>query len=341
MANPDVTDLNQIDPNQTERDQVHESRTEQVAADLFQRIAKNMELVFRGKREQVDLALTTIVSGGHLLIDDVPGVGKTLLAKALATSIGAQWRRVQFTADLLPSDVIGVTLYNQKTGGFEYREGPVFTHVLLCDEINRAPEKTQAALLEAMEERAVTVDATTRLLPNPFFVIATQNPIEQRGTYTLPESQLDRFTMRLSLGYPDRIAAMSVLDSDGTDVAFAELRSVASIADLAWLIDAARNVHAADALKGYVLDMTEATRRHPAVRLGVSPRGSLALLRGARAQALQAGRSFITPDDVQALAIPVLAHRLLLDSRSSRSVSDVSVIEEIVASTPVPVRRSR
>ena len=317
------------------------SPVEAVAESLLERIAGNLEQVLHGKRHQIELALTAVVSGGHLLIDDVPGVGKTLLAKALALTLGTDWRRVQFTADLLPTDVVGVTLYNQKTSGFEFRPGPVFSHILLCDEINRAPEKTQAALLEAMEERAVTVDAVTRALPEPFFVLATQNPIEQRGTYPLPESQLDRFVMRVSLGYPDRNASKMVLDTDGADVSLPQLRPVASIEDMQWLIESARQVHVADILKGFILDIVEATRSHPAVRLGASPRGSLALLRGARARALLSGRAFVTPDDIQLLAESVLAHRLLLDPRASRSTDDVSVINDIITSIPVPSRRSK
>lgn len=317
------------------------SPVEVVAENLLKRIAGNLDLVLHGKRGPIELALIAIVSGGHLLIDDVPGVGKTLLAKALARSLGTDWRRVQFTSDLLPTDVVGVTLFNQKTGGFEFRHGPVFSHVLLCDEINRAPEKTQAALLEAMEERAVTVDAVTRNLPEPFFVLATQNPIEHRGTYPLPESQLDRFVMRVSLGYPDRNASKLVLDADGSDVSLTRLRSVATIGEMQWLIETARKVHVADMLKGFILDLVESTRNHPAVRLGASPRGSLALIRSARARALMSGRSFVTPDDIQVLAESVLAHRILLDPRASRQTDDLTVIREIVKSVPVPARRSK
>ena len=246
-----------------------------------------------------------------------------------------------FTSDLLPTDVVGVTLFNQKTGGFEFRHGPVFSHILLCDEINRAPEKTQAALLEAMEERAVTVDAVTRNLPEPFFVLATQNPIEHRGTYPLPESQLDRFVMRVSLGYPDRNASKLVLDTDGSDASLTRLRPVATIDEMQWLIETARKVHVADMLKGFILDLVDSTRNHPAVRLGASPRGSLALIRSARARALMSGRSFVTPDDIQVLAESVLAHRILLDPRASRQTDDLTVIREIVRSVPVPVRRSK
>ncbi len=317
------------------------SPVEVVAESLLKRVADNLDLVLHGKRGQIELALTAIVSGGHLLIDDVPGVGKTLLAKALALSLGTDWRRVQFTSDLLPTDVVGVTLFNQKTGGFEFRHGPVFSHILLCDEINRAPEKTQAALLEAMEERAVTVDAVTRNLPEPFFVLATQNPIEHRGTYPLPESQLDRFVMRVSLGYPDRNASKLVLDTDGSDASLTRLRPVATIDEMQWLIETARKVHVADMLKGFILDLVDSTRNHPAVRLGASPRGSLALIRSARARALMSGRSFVTPDDIQVLAESVLAHRILLDPRASRQTDDLTVIREIVRSVPVPVRRSK
>src|ERR1700694_1123047 len=251
-----------------------------------------------------------MVAGGHLLIEDVPGVGKTSLAKSLAASLDCQWQRIQFTPDLLPSDVTGVNVFNAATGTFEFRPGGIFANVVLGDEINRASPKTQSALLEAMEEAQVTVDRVTHRLPAPFMVIATQNPIEHAGTYPLPESELDRFLMRIQMGYPDYDAELDILDTHGTRDAMADLSPVADAHDVATLAALARSVHVAPALKGYLVDLADATRRHPGISLGMSPRATLALLRPARAWAAADGRDYVLPDDIKTLAHPVLDHRL-------------------------------
>jgi MoxR-like ATPase len=307
------------------------------AAALAKRIVDNVERVLHGKRSIIELTLVALIAEGHVLVEDVPGVGKTLLAKSLAASLSAPWRRVQFTPDLLPSDVVGVSVWEGSTSTFRFHPGPVFTNILLCDEINRAPEKTQSALLEAMEERQVTGDGVTRGLPQPFFVIATQNPFEHRGTYSLPESQLDRFLMRLSIGYPDREATLSLLDDDGGDRIIATLSPVAALGDLHALTEAARAVHTALAIKGYIADIVAATRRQSDVRLGASPRAAIALARACRASALCAGRTFVTPDDVQRLVIPVLSHRVHV--YEDANITAESAVQAALSSVPVPVPR--
>ncbi|MDQ3973246.1 MAG: AAA family ATPase [Actinomycetota bacterium] len=297
-------------------------------------------MVVEGKPGIVRLALVALLSEGHVLIEDVPGVGKTLLAKALGRSIACSVRRVQFTPDLLPSDITGVTVYNQEHGDFEFKPGAVFANIVLGDEINRAGPKTQAALLEAMEERTVTVDGTSYELGVPFMVIATQNPIELEGTYPLPEAQRDRFLMRLSVGYPSVEAELEVLDVHGSGDRLAQLQPVADAQEVAALIEACKAVHVADGLKRYIVELVRATRNHPAVELGASPRASLGLLRAARALAAASGRDYVVPDDVKALVQPVLAHRLILSSEAHlahRSAADV--LDELVASVPVPRAR--
>jgi MoxR-like ATPase len=271
------------------------------------------------------------------LIEDVPGVGKTSLAKALAASIDSSWKRVQFTPDLLPSDVVGVTVWNRGKDVFEFRRGPVFANIVLGDEINRASPKTQSALLEAMEERQVTVDGVTYPLAQPFMVLATQNPIEHEGTYPLPESQLDRFLMRISMGYPTKQAELDILDTHGTGGTLADLRPVASAGQVAAMTDAVKDVHVAPALKGYLVDLADATRRHPAVALGMSPRATLSLLRAARSRAASTGRTYVIPDDVKALALPTLRHRVQLRPEAEmEGVTADSVINAILAHVPVP-----
>ena len=275
------------------------------------RVATAVESVIEGKAEAVRLALTVLLAEGHVLIEDVPGVGKTMLAKALARSTDCSVRRIQFTPDLLPSDITGVSAFNQERRDFEFKPGPVFANIVVGDEINRASPKTQSALLECMEERQVTVDGTTYPLAPPFMVIATQNPIEMEGTYPLPEAQRDRFTARISMGYPSAESELAMLDAHGSSSPLEALEPVARAEDMRELIAAVRKVHVADALKQYVIKLVTATRSTPELRLGASPRATLHLLRASRARAALDGRDFVIPDDVQALALPVLAHRLL------------------------------
>jgi MoxR-like ATPase len=313
-------------------------------ADLFDGLTTNIERVIQGKADVIRLVLVALVSEGHILIEDVPGVGKTSLAKALAASIDASWRRIQFTPDLLPSDVTGVTVFNRTNSSFEFRPGGIFANVVLGDEINRASPKTQSALLEAMEEGQVTVDATTYGLPEPFIVIATQNPIEHEGTYPLPDSQLDRFLMRISVGYPDKAAEIAVLDTHGsnsTGVVDA-LEPVATAKDILGMINLATQVHVAPTLKGYLVDLADATRHHPSLSLGVSPRGTLALQRAARSLAAASGRNYVTPDDIKALTRPVLEHRIVLTPEAAMGGAETGgVLDEILAAVPVPSGRER
>ena len=311
-------------------------------ADGFEAIVENVERMIQGKTDAVRLAVCCLVAEGHLLIEDVPGVGKTSLAKAMAASLGCAWHRIQFTPDLLPSDVTGVNVYSRANGTFEFRPGGVFANIVLGDEINRASPKTQSALLEAMQERQVTVDATTYSLPSPFMVIATQNPIEHEGTYPLPESQLDRFLMRIAMGYPDRSAEVQMLDLHGAvdPVSIEELEPVTTPERVEAMVAAARAVHVAPALKGYLVDLADATRRHPSLTLGISPRATLALLGAARARAASVGREYVVPDDVKALAGPVLEHRLVLTPEATiAGVSGRDVLAEVLHSVPVPAGR--
>jgi MoxR-like ATPase len=305
---------------------------------LFSALLGNVERVIQGKREQVHLALVCLLAEGHLLIEDVPGVGKTSLAKAIAASIGGTCHRIQFTPDLLPSDVTGVSVWNRTANEFEFRPGGIFANVVLADEINRASPKTQSALLEAMEERQVTVDAQTYLLPRPFMVIATQNPIELEGTYPLPEAQLDRFLMRIPMGYPARDAELAILESQGEQSATVDaLTPVASAIDIADAAGLAATVHVATEVRDYILDLVAASRRHPDLMLGASPRGALSLQRAARALAASFGRNFVIPDDVKRVLPAVLEHRLMLAPDAQlRGVSANDVVRSIMASVPVP-----
>jgi len=301
------------------------------------RVAAAVESVIEGKAEAVRLALTVLLAEGHVLIEDVPGVGKTMLAKALARSTDCSVRRVQFTPDLLPSDITGVSAYNQERREFEFKPGPVFANIVVGDEINRASPKTQSALLECMEERQVTVDGTTYPLTPPFMVIATQNPIEMEGTYPLPEAQRDRFTARISMGYPSPDSELAMLDAHGSSSPLEALEPVAMAEDMRDLIAAVRNVHVAEALKQYVISLVTATRSTPELRLGASPRATLHLLRASRARAALDGRDFVIPDDVQALALPVLAHRLLPSAEAlvARQPPE-QVLAAIVGQVPLP-----
>ena len=301
------------------------------------RVASAVESVIEGKAEAVRLALTVLLAEGHVLIEDVPGVGKTMLAKALARSTDCSVRRIQFTPDLLPSDITGVSAYSQERREFEFKPGPVFANIVVGDEINRASPKTQSALLECMEERQVTVDGTTYPLAPPFMVIATQNPIEMEGTYPLPEAQRDRFTARISMGYPSAESELAMLDAHGSSSPLEALEPVARAEDMRELIAAVRKVHVADALKQYVIKLVTATRSTPELRLGASPRATLHLLRASRARAALDGRDFVIPDDVQALALPVLAHRLLPSAEAlvARQLPE-QVLAAIVGQVPLP-----
>jgi MoxR-like ATPase len=303
------------------------------------RIGKAIESVIEGKPEAIRLTLAVLLAEGHLLIEDVPGVGKTMLAKALARAIDGTVQRVQFTPDLLPSDITGVSAYNQERRDFEFKPGPVFANVLLGDEINRASPKTQSALLECMEERQVTVDGTTYALQAPFMVIATQNPVEMEGTYPLPEAQRDRFTARISLGYPSATAERAMLDSHGATSPLDQLEPVARASDVQDLVIAVRSVLVSDQVKEYLINLANATRTSPELRLGASPRATLHLLRISRAWAALDGRDYVIPDDVQALAAPVLAHRLLPTAEAivERHLPE-HVVKRIVAQLPLPRR---
>jgi MoxR-like ATPase len=312
--------------------------------DSIQQVAEgviaNVEKVIVGKRAEVQLAVVALLCQGHVLIEDVPGVGKTMLAKALARSVGCTFKRVQFTPDLLPSDITGVSIYNQKSQEFEFRAGPVITQILLADEINRATPKTQSALLEAMEERQVTVDGQTHALPRPFMVLATQNPIEYEGTFPLPEAQLDRFLLRITLGYPSKSDEIIIMDRQQLTHPIEETCKVMDATELASLQEAVNRVYVDPAVKEYLVSVVEATRVHADVYLGASPRGSLGLFRAGQAWAALQGREYVTPDDIKSLAVPVLAHRLIVSPAARvRNLNPVALVEEVLEGIPVPAGR--
>jgi MoxR-like ATPase len=302
-----------------------------------ERLIANVERVIVGKREAVELTVIGLLCQGHLLIEDVPGTGKTMLARSIARSLGCSFSRIQFTPDMLPSDVTGVSIYNQATRQFEFRPGPIMAQIVLADEINRATPKTQAALLEAMEERQITVDGVTRPLPRPFMVLATQNPIEYEGTFPLPEAQLDRFFLRIRLGYPAAEDEIRILERQQYRHPIEELEMVASVEELLQAQEAIRAVYVAPAVKRYIVELTRRTREYPDIYLGASPRGSLTLYRAGQARAAIYGRDFVLPDDVKALALPALGHRVIVGPTARmRDVTAEEMVEEILRKVPVP-----
>ncbi len=306
-----------------------------------ERVIANVERVIVGKHQEVRLALVALLCQGHLLIEDVPGTGKTVLAKAIARSLGCTFRRIQFTPDLLPSDVTGLSIYNQKTQEFEFRPGPIMAQVLLADEINRATPKTQSALLECMEERQATVDGITHKMPDPFMVIGTQNPIEYEGTFPLPEAQLDRFLLRLSLGYPDKQDEITILETQQEVHPLDSLGQVVDAAELVQAQSAVKAIYVDRLISEYIVNITAATREHEDIYLGASPRGSLGLYRASQARAAMHGRDFVTPDDVKTVAVSVLSHRLILNAAARmRQLSSGDLLGGILSRVVVPGARA-
>lgn len=309
---------------------------------LANQVISNVERVIIGKHREVELALIALLCQGHVLIEDVPGTGKTMLARAFAKSLGCSFRRIQFTPDMLPSDVTGTSIFNQQSREFEFRPGPIIAQVVLTDEINRATPKTQSALLEAMEERQVTVDGVTYAMPLPFLVLATQNPIEYEGTFPLPEAQLDRFMMRIHLGYPNAQEEVQMLESQQRVHPIDQVRQVITAQELITAQQAIREIYVDRLIKEYIVSIVEATRRHPDVYLGASPRGSLALVKTTQAKAAMRGRDFVAPDDVKELADATLAHRLILSPAARlKKVDARGIVNEIINSVPVPGARAR
>jgi len=309
---------------------------------VAERIIDNVENVIVGKRRELRLAITALICGGHMLIEDVPGVGKTMLARAIAVSTGCEFRRIQFTPDLLPSDITGVSIFNQKTGDFEFRGGPIISQIVLADEVNRATPKTQSALLEAMEERQVTVDGVTHKMPAPFMVMATQNPIEYEGTFPLPEAQVDRFLIRIFLGYPSPTDEVLVLDQQQITHPVETIKQVTDANEILQLQRAVKEIYVDPLIKQYIVQLANATRDHESVYLGASPRGSLALFRTSQAKALLEARDFVTPDDVKELAMVTLGHRIILSPGAKvKGVTIGDVVANCLARVPVPGARAR
>jgi len=306
-------------------------------ATAVQRVISNVERVIVGKAEPVTFSLIAVVCHGHILIEDVPGVGKTVLTKAIARSIGCTFKRIQFTPDLLPSDVTGTSIYNQKTGNFEFRPGPIMAQIVLADEVNRATPKTQSALLEAMEESQITIDGVTYRLPEPFMVMATQNPIEYEGTFPLPEAQLDRFMMNIKLGYPKDSDEMNILDTHQYHHPLDDLAQIMTAEELVHIQQQIRTIHVDPSIREYIVAIANATRNHTNIYLGASPRGSLALFRASQALAAMRGRGYVIPDDVKLLTKPTLAHRIIVTPAARvRAVTSTAILDEILQSVPVP-----
>ncbi|MBI4305780.1 MAG: MoxR family ATPase [Chloroflexi bacterium] len=307
-----------------------------------QTLVDNVSKVIVGKRDAIRLGVIALIARGHALIEDVPGVGKTMLARSLARSAGCKFRRIQFTPDILPSDVTGVSVYNQKTNEFEFRPGPVMAEIVLADEVNRATPKTQSALLESMEERQVTVDGVTYALPRPFMVLATQNPIEYEGTFPLPEAQLDRFFLRIGLGYPEPSEEVAIMDRQQAADPFETLEPVATPVQIAMLQDSARQIYIDDLVKEYIVALSNATREHADAALGASPRASLSLMRGSQARALMESRDYVIPDDVKAIATAVMSHRVIVSPAARmRGVTGESLVGEVLDKVPVPGAKPR
>lgn len=307
------------------------------ARNTAETILDNVEQVIVGKRKAIELAVIALICKGHLLIEDAPGVGKTVLARSLAKSLDCTFKRIQFTSDMLPSDITGISVYNQKTGDFEFRPGPVMAQIVLADEINRATPKAQSALLECMEERQITVDGITHKMPTPFHVLATQSPIEYEGTFPLPETQLDRFILRISLGYPSASDEITIIEKQQYSHPIEHLKQVATSDDIETLQNAVKGIYVDDLIKQYITSLVEATRNHPSIYLGASPRGSLALFRTTQAYALIRGRDYVLPDDIKTLAASVLAHRLIIRlTGGSQDRSGQAVVGELLRTVPVP-----
>ncbi|GIL13584.1 MAG: ATPase [Chloroflexota bacterium] len=325
------------DTRQTPRVSSNQQHPAALAQNVAERIVQSINQVIIGKRNEVRLTVLGLLSQGHILIEDIPGVGKTMLAKAIARTIGCTFSRIQFTPDMLPSDITGVSLFNQKTREFEFRAGPIMAQIVLADEINRATPKTQAALLEAMEERQITVDGVTYAMEEPFIILATQNPIEYEGTFPLPEAQLDRFMMRIQLGYPSPAEELTVLSAQQYDHPINNIRQAVSVQELMAAQQAIRQVYVADEIKQYIINLANASRQHPDVYLGSSPRGSLALFRTSQARAAMAGRDYVIPDDVKALAEATLSHRIIVGPAARiKDITARTIVQDVLASTPIP-----